>query len=313
MTGAWGVALSMPSPPWSSFHIGPVTIHLYALCILAGIFVAWTMAKRRFVARDGQPEWFENIALVAVLAGIVGARIYHVITDYELYFGAGRRPIEAFYIWQGGLGIWGGVGAGTLAVWLMCRHYHLRFGAVADVIGPALLVAQAIGRLGNWFNQELFGRPTTLPWALRIDPEHRPAGYTQYATFHPTFLYELIWCLLAMVLLLFLERRWQLARGRCFALYVVLYTFGRFFIERLRIDPVNRPGGLRLNEYTSVIVFLVGLVVYIVLTLRHRGDTNQSVLGVPPVTGSQPEQGPDTASEAGSDADDDRGVEPPDA
>lgn len=270
--------LSLPSPSVSDFHIGPLTIHYYALCILAGIFVAWGMAKRRFVARGGQPEWFENIALVAVLAGIVGARIYHVITDNELYFRPGRDWVHAFYIWDGGLGIWGGVAAGAIVVWFMCRHYGARFGAVADVIAPALLVAQAIGRIGNWFNQELFGKPTSLPWGLRIDLEHRPMGYEQYPTFHPTFLYELVWCLIAMGVLLWIEKRWHLADGRCFTMYVILYTFGRFFIERLRIDPVQHVDGLRLNEYTSSIVFVAALILFAVQTWLRPRTGDQSVV-----------------------------------
>ncbi|GAA1378267.1 prolipoprotein diacylglyceryl transferase [Luteococcus sanguinis] len=261
--------LSLPSPSWSAFHLGPVTIHAYALCILAGIAVAWAWGTRRFVARGGQAETFENITGVAVVFGIVGARLYHVITDYQLYFGPGSNPIDALKIWQGGLGIWGAVALGALGAWIMCRRSGLSFGDFADVVAPTLLVAQAMGRLGNWFNQELFGRPTTLPWGLEIDADHRPAGFTQYATFHPTFLYELVWNLAGAAFLVWAERRWKLGWGRLFALYVIVYCFGRLWVERLRIDTVNTIGGLRLNEYTSVVVFLIGLVLFMWIGRRH--------------------------------------------
>ncbi len=263
--------LSIPSPPWSDFHIGPLTIHYYALCILTGIVVAWIMTKRRFVARGGNPEQFENIAAVSVVLGIIGARLYHITSDYELYFVPGKDPIRALYIWDGGLGIWGAVALGGLGVWLMARHYGVPFGDIADSFAPGLLVAQAIGRLGNWFNQELFGRPTNLPWGLEIAPQYRPAGFTQYSTFHPTFLYELIWDLLSAFVLLRLERRFRLGRGRTFTAYVVLYTFGRFWVESLRIDHANKPFGFRLNDYTSAIVFIGAIIVWVILARKRPG------------------------------------------
>lgn len=263
--------LFLPSPSVSEFHLGPLTIHVYALCILAGIVVAWVLSRRRFVARGGNPEQFENLAAVAVVCGIVGARLYHVLTDPELYFGAGRHPLHALFIWEGGLGIWGAVAGGAFGAWLMARHYRLRFAMVADAIAPALLLAQSIGRLGNWFNQELFGRPTSLPWALRIDPQFRPDGYGQYATFHPTFLYEIVWNLFALCLLMWAERRLRLRGGRTFWLYVALYTFGRFFIERLRIDHANTIAGLRLNDWTSIVVFAVAVASFVLLGRRRPG------------------------------------------
>lgn len=274
--------LTIPSPSFSQFHLGPITIHIYALCILTGIALGWIIARRRFVARGGDPEQFENLCLVSVLSGIVGARLYHVITDNQLYFGPGKNPWHAFLIWQGGLGIWGGVAAGALAAWLMARHYKLPFGDVADCFAPALLVAQAIGRLGNWFNQELFGKPTSLPWGLEIAPQYRPAGYEQYATFQPTFLYELLWNLAACVVLLWLEKRFRLARGRVFAAYICLYTLGRFFVERLRIDPAHTFGGLRLNDYTAIIVFLAGAAIWWVLAKRRPGVVQQPLASAQP-------------------------------
>ncbi|AXE38756.1 prolipoprotein diacylglyceryl transferase [Acidipropionibacterium virtanenii] len=274
------IALSIPSPSISGFSIGPVRIHFYALCILAGIVVAYLIGGRRYRAGGGRQEDFETVTIWAVIAGIVGARIYHVITDHELYFGPGRTWYHAFFIWQGGLGIWGSIAGGALAVWLVCRSKGLRFCDLADALAPGILLAQGIGRLGNWFNQELFGGPTSLPWGLRIDLEHRPLGYLQYSTFHPTFLYELIWNVAGACFLLWADRRWKLGRGKLFCLYVVTYTFGRFWVERLRIDPANHVNGWRINSYTSLLVFLAGLVLFIWL-LRNKPGATAPETGVP--------------------------------
>ena len=217
--------------------------------------------------------------MVAIPCGIIGARLYHVITDYQLYFGPGRHPIDALKIWHGGLGIWGAVALAVLGAWLVARRRRDRLPALLDAAAPGLLVAQAIGRLGNWFNQELFGRPSTLPWALEIAPQYRPAGYQQFATFHPTFLYELVWDLLAALVLIVVDRRYRLGRGKVFALYIVLYTAGRFWIEALRIDTVNEIGGFRLNNYTSLIGFVLGLVWFVWL-VRHRPGREAVVEGV---------------------------------
>lgn len=264
--------LSIPSPPISGFSLGPVQIHFYALCILAGIVVANLLGRRRYVARGGDPEDLEVLATWAIVAGIIGARAYHVITDHQLYFGPGRQWYRIFFIWQGGLGIWGSIFGGAIAVWLVCRHRGLAFGAVADSLAPGILLAQGIGRLGNWFNQELFGRPTTLPWALQIDPAHRPAGYLDVATFHPTFLYELLWDVAGAVFLVWVDRHGRWGRGKLFCLYVVVYTFGRFWVERLRIDPAHEVDGWRLNSFTSLFVWSLATVT-LVWMLRHRpGD-----------------------------------------
>ncbi len=249
----------IPSPPTGVWQLGPVPIRAYAICILIGIFVGLYIGGRRWRARGGSSDTLDTAVFLAIPLGIVGARIYHVITDYQLDFGPGRRPIEALYIWNGGLGIWGAVALGALGVYLVCRRRHASFPAMADALAPGLAIAQGIGRLGNWFNQELFGRPTTVAWALQIDPQHRPAGYADFATFHPTFLYELLWTFLIAGVLIWADRRFRLGRGKVFALYVVLYTLGRFWIEGLRIDKVNEVGGFRLNEYTSVVVFVLAL------------------------------------------------------
>ena len=263
----------IPSPSQGVWHLGPVPIRAYALAIILGVVAAVWFGNKRWTARGGAPGQIADIALWAVPAGIVGARLWHVATDSNLYFGSGRDWWRAFEIWNGGLGIWGGVAGGMLGAWIYCRRHHIPVLPLADTLAPALLLAQAIGRFGNYFNQELFGRPTTLPWALQIDAAHRPDGYEQYATFHPTFLYEALWNVAAIAAILWLERRFRLDNGRVFALYMMLYTLGRGWIENLRIDPVELRdvGGLRLNVWTSLIVFLAGAAYFIYRT-RHRGD-----------------------------------------
>jgi len=252
--------LFIPSPDTGVWHLFGVPIRAYALCIIAGIVVGGIIASRRWRARGGTADTLELVIAVAIPCGIVGARLYHVITDYQLYFGPGRDPLDALKIWNGGLGIWGAVAGGVLGGYLVARRKQVRFPAMLDAVAPGLAVAQAIGRLGNWFNQELFGRPTTLPWGLEIDDSHRPSGYQDFATFHPTFLYELLWNLGVAGVLVWADRRWRLGHGKVFALYVMLYTAGRFWIEALRIDSVNEIGGFRLNNYTSLIVFVIALV-----------------------------------------------------
>jgi prolipoprotein diacylglyceryl transferase len=267
------VPLFIPSPPTGIWYVFGFPLRAYALCIIAGIVVGMVIATRRWVARGGTSESLEMCVVVAVPAGIIGARLYHVITDYELYFGpdAPMTPIDALKIWHGGLGIWGAVALGVLGAYLVARRRKLAFPALLDATAPGIAVAQGIGRLGNWFNQELFGRPTTLPWGLEISPNYRPLGYEQYATFHPTFLYELVWCLLIALALVLLDRRFRLGHGKVFALYVVFYTLGRFWIEALRIDTVNRVGGFRLNNYTSLIVFVVALAWFLWLVKNRPG------------------------------------------
>jgi prolipoprotein diacylglyceryl transferase len=280
MNGRVPVGLSIPSPSTGVWEIFGLPLRAYALCIIAGIIVAMIIANRRWVARGGSGESIEIVVVVAVPCGIVGARLYHVITDYQLYFGDGRHPIDAVKIWQGGLGVWGAVACGVLGAYVVARRRRIVFPALLDAVAPAIVVAQAIGRLGNWFNQELFGRPTSLPWALQIDPAFRPLGYGQYPTFHPTFLYELVWDLLVALALVLLDRKFRLGHGKVFALYVIFYTLGRFWIEALRIDQVNEIGGFRLNNYTSLIVFLAALGWFIWL-VRNRPGREEVVEGYP--------------------------------
>ncbi len=268
--------LFIPSPPQGTWDLFGFPVRAYAIFIMIGIVVAWVIGSRRWAARGGRPETLETAVLVAVPLGIVGARVYHVITDAQLYFGPGRDPVRALYIWEGGLGIFGAVAAGALGMWLVARRRGASFLAMADALAPGLVLAQAIGRLGNWFNQELFGRPTTLPWGLQIDPANRPDGYTQFETFHPTFLYELLWNVGVCLVLLWAGRRFRLGRGKTFALYVVLYSVGRFWIEALRIDPANEFGGVRLNNYTTLVILLAGLA-WLVWLLRFRPGLEESV------------------------------------
>ena len=273
--------LSIPSPGTNIWYLGPFPLRAYALCIIAGIIVGMIIATRRWRARGGTADSLEMVIVVAVPCGIVGARIYHVITDYQLYFGPGRHPIDALKIWQGGLGIWGAIALAAVGAYLVARRRKIVFPALLDAVAPGILVAQAIGRIGNWFNQELFGRPTTLPWALEIEPRYRPAGFQQFATFHPTFLYELLWNLAVALALVLLDRKFRLGHGKVFALYVMLYCAGRFWIEALRIDAVNEIGGFRLNNYTSLIVFLAALV-WLVWLIRNRPGREEVVEGDPP-------------------------------
>lgn len=262
----------IPSPAQGVWHLGPVPVRAYALCIIIGALLAIWIGEKRFVARGGRSGFIGDLATWAIPLGIVGARLYHVITDAQLYFGPGRNPVDALRIWEGGLGIWGAIAGGALGGWIACRRADVRFADAAGAVAPGLLVAQAVGRLGNYFNQELFGRPTTLPWALQIDAVNRPAGYEQFSTFHPTFLYELIWNLAAAAVLVWvLERRFRLSGNQVFAAYVMLYTAGRVWIELLRIDTVNHLGPFRLNVWTAIVVFTLAAAYF--LRSRRRAET----------------------------------------
>jgi prolipoprotein diacylglyceryl transferase len=261
----------IPSPSEGVWHLGPLPLRAYALGIIIGALVAIWIGERRYQARGGRAGLIGDVAIWAIPFGIVGARIYHVATDPELYFGEGRTMTDVFLIWKGGLGIWGAVAGGALGAWIACRRYGVSFSMVADALAPGLLVAQAIGRIGNYFNQELFGKPTDLPWGLEIAPENRPSGYLEFETFHPTFLYELLWNLAAAALIIAIDRKFRLTGGRAFALYAMLYTAGRVWIEALRIDTANHIGPFRLNVWTSIIVFTLALIYFVVTRNRQTG------------------------------------------
>jgi prolipoprotein diacylglyceryl transferase len=270
------VLASLPSPSQGVWHLGPIPIRAYALCIIAGIIAAVLLTQRRWKARGGAVDDVVDVAVWAVPFGIVGGRLYHVITDPELYFLPGRDPIKALYIWDGGLGIWGAVALGAVGAWIGCRRRGIRLMDFADALAPGLVLAQAIGRWGNYFNQELYGAPTTLPWALQIDPAHRPPDTPYIGLYHPTFLYESLWDIGVALLLLWVGRRFTLRRGKLFALYVAAYTVGRFWIEALRVDHANHILGLRLNDWTSLLVFAGALVA---LLWRRRPEARPDPRG----------------------------------
>jgi prolipoprotein diacylglyceryl transferase len=229
---------------------------MYGVLLAIGVLVAVGIAERRWRRRGYGSPGISDIAFWVVVWGVIGARLYHVITDYQRF---DDDPLRAFQIWKGGLSIWGAVIAGAIAVIVITHRRHMSTLVVMDCMAPGILTAQAIGRWGNWFNQELFGKPTTLPWGLEISPAHRPVGYEQYATFHPTFLYESLYCVALIAILLLAERRLPLKQGQTFALYVILYTFGRFWFENLRIDPAHDIGPLRVNAWVSVALFAFGI------------------------------------------------------
>jgi len=260
----------LPSPPQGVWNLGPIPIRAYALCILLGILVAVWWTKRRWVARGGAPDDVLDVVMWAVPFGIVGGRLYHVITDPELYFVAGKQPIRALYIWDGGMGIWGAVALGAVGAWIGCRRRGIRLADFADAVAPGLVLAQAIGRWGNYFNQELYGGPTTLPWALEIDPAHRPLATAGIGLYQPTFLYESLWDIGVAVLLVWAGRRFALKGGRVFALYAAAYTFGRAWVEALRVDPANHFFGLRLNDWTSLVVFVAAVAFLLLRRPRSR-------------------------------------------
>jgi prolipoprotein diacylglyceryl transferase len=272
---------SIPSPGQGVWYLGPVPLRAYALLIITGIVVAVWLGNRRYVARGGAPSVITDIAIWAVPFGIVGGRLYHVITDHQLYFGPnGAGPMAALRIWDGGLGIWGAVALGAFGAYIGARRAGVLLPPVADAIAPGIAIAQAIGRWGNWFNQELFGAPTDLPWGLAIDPAHRPAGYEQYATFHPTFLYESLWLLGVAVVVIWADRRFRLGHGRAFALYVLLYCVGRLWVELLRIDEANHVLGLRLNVWTALLVG-AGALAYLLVSARLRPGREDVLVRAP--------------------------------
>jgi prolipoprotein diacylglyceryl transferase len=274
--------LSLPSPAQGVWHLGPLPLRAYALCIIIGIIAAIWLAERRWVSRGGEPGAVSDVSLWAIPFGIVGGRLYHVITDPQMYFADGQNPWNAFAVWRGGLGIWGAIALGAVGAWIGARRAGISFSELAWALAPAIPLAQAIGRWGNWFNQELFGRPTDLPWGLRIDPEHRPVGYEAQTTFHPTFLYESMWNLGLAGLLIWVGGRFRMTGGQLFAVYVMGYTAARSWIEYLRIDTVNHVLGVRLNVWTSIAVFVAAAVAFSIATRRAhaveaRGSTGELV------------------------------------
>jgi prolipoprotein diacylglyceryl transferase len=265
---------AIPTPSSSALELGPLTIHFYALCIIAGVAVAiWLGDKRLRAAFPNTEHVVADVAIFAIPVGVIGGRLYHVATTPEKYFGASGSPADILKIWQGGLGIWGAIALGALGAYLAYRRLQSQrelpgFANFLDALAPGLLLAQAVGRWGNWFNGELFGRPLDAPWALSIPPSLRPAGFSAFETFHPTFLYESIWMASLALALISIGKR--LPVGALFALYVAGYSLARFFIEGLRIDQAYTFNGLRLNQYVALLIFSASCAVLIGLRRAKR-------------------------------------------
>lgn len=295
MKTGWGGALptALPSPEQAVWFLGPFPVRAYALCILVGIFAAIYISYHRMRARGGTGEEIYDIAGWAVGFGIIGGRVYHVISSPRPYFGEGGNLLDAVKIWEGGLGIWGAIAMGALGAYIGCRRHDHSFGDMADAVAPGLLVAQALGRWGNYFNNELYGGESQAPWALQIHQWDAGAGRAVVDAsgqavvlgyFQPTFLFESVWALLVAVGLMLLDRRHRLAKGQVFALYLMGYTLGRFFIELIRTDPAEIILGQRVNVWVSIAIFILGLALY-----SYRG-----VRGVYPPRGAVHLQEPST-------------------
>ncbi|MFI8823069.1 prolipoprotein diacylglyceryl transferase [Streptomyces sp. NPDC053431] len=286
----------IPSPSTGVIHLGPIPLRGYAFCIIIGVFVAVWLGNKRWIARGGTAGTVADIAVWAVPFGLVGGRLYHVITDYQLYFSEGENWVDAFKIWEGGLGIWGAIALGAVGAWIGCRRRGIPLPAYADAIAPGIALAQAVGRWGNWFNQELYGKPTDLPWALKITAgANREAGL-----YHPTFLYESLWCVAVALVVIWADRRFKLGHGRAFALYVAAYCAGRVWTEYLRVDEAHHILGLRLNVWTAIIVGLLA-VTYMVISAKVRPGREEIV--EPRKDAGEKAEG-DKAAENTDDADD---------
>ncbi len=313
---ALAVPASIPSPPpeFSKFSIGPLTIHAYALCILAGILIALWVTNRRLSARGGNSDMLWDIAIWAIPFGIVGGRLYHVLfTDPKYYFGLDGQQqhwIEIPQLWLGGLGIMGAISLGAVGALIGCRRTGIRLSAFADAAAPGVLLAQMAGRWGNWFNQELFGAPTTLPWGLEIDPNsyNFPAGYPADTLFHPTFLYESIWNLLGFFVLIALDKKFQLRRGALFCCYVIWYGIGRTFTESLRLDPAEiitvGPLSLRIHQWFAIglVVFGTLALIYVLTVLRPQNKNSIFLPGREPASAAVEGQANSTAGSSAADA-----------
>ena len=301
----------IPSPPTSGFPIGPIRLHIYGILIAAGIAAAVWLSQKRWQAIGGRPGTMSALAVWGVPGGLIGARIYSLATSWNVDTGGGRI-IQAFEIWRGGLGIWGGIVGGVFTGWIGVRRAGLRLAPLLDCVAPAFALAQAIGRWGNYFNQELYGSPSKLPWAVKIDS---PTGYAPGTTFQPTFLYECIWDLIVCLAVIQVEKRFRIRRGYLVTVYAALYTFGRFFVEHLRVDPAHTFLGLRLNDWTSVVVFVAAIAVLLVKGRAGEGDERAgdplpagAVTGMPPKKSDRAETPALTSGAAAQTEDHDAGV-----
>jgi phosphatidylglycerol---prolipoprotein diacylglyceryl transferase len=260
---------SIPSPSSGEVHVGGVALHAYGVMLLLGILAAVWLTGRRWTRRGGDWDLVFRVAMWGVAGGVVGARLYHVITSWNEVPDPKWQGV--FEIWRGGLGIWGGILGGVLAGAIVVRSSGNSVYRFMDVVAPGLLLAQAIGRWGNYFNQELYGKPTGLPWGLEIDVQNRPQQYISSTTFHPMFLYESLWCLLGVGVLVLIDRRFRIRAPGLFALYVMWYTAFRTFEETLRIDPSHEYLGQRLNFWVSIGVFVLALLAFM-WAQRRSGD-----------------------------------------
>ncbi len=310
---------TIPSPDQGVWHIGPVPIRAYALCIIAGIIVAIWLGERRWVNRGGTKGTVIDVAVFAVPFGLVGGRLYHVITDNQLYFGEGKNPINALKIWDGGLGIWGAIALGAVGALIACRRRGIPLPAMADALAPGIVIAQAIGRLGNYFNQELYGAHTDLPWGLEIYQRYNPTNPDDFlngiaighvplpdSPVHPTFLYELIWNLGVALLVIWADKKFRLGHGRVFALYVAGYTAGRFWIEMMRTDTANHILGLRVNVWTSILLFAAAIAYFVLAAKRGPREAPETLW-------SKDVPREDSAAAASSDASDTAAASPAEA
>ncbi len=290
---------SIPSPDVSSFELGPIRVHFYALFILIGIALAIWIGSRRFRQRGGPAGMILDIALWAVPFGIVGGRIFHVLTHWDYYFYPGADLSKVFAVWEGGLAIFGALILGSVGAFIGARTAGIKFLAFADAIAPGVLVAQAIGRIGNYFNNELFGLPTTLPWGLEISTANPayPAGLPSGVLFHPTFLYELIWNLMGFAVLIWLDRKFKLRWGQMFAAYLITYSIGRAFIESIRIDPSEIFFGLRTNVWSAIFGIAIGVALFVWSRRKHKEEETSVYL-----PGREPKE-PDVIDSEGTKAD----------
>lgn len=326
---------SFPSPPQGVWHLGSLPIRAYAMFIIAGIVVALVIGDRRWIARGGEAGVVYDIAIWAVPFGVIGGRLYHVITDWRTYFGDGGLGLAAtFRIWDGGLGIWGAVALGGVGAWIGCRRRGIPLPAFGDAIAPGIVLAQAIGRIGNYFNQELYGGATNLPWGLEIYYRRDSSGVVDVHSVdgvstgqiaqivHPTFLYELLWNILVFLALIYIDRRFRIGHGRLFALYVAGYCLGRFFVELMRTDAATHIAGIRINSFTSTLL-LIGALIYFVRAPKGRealavngsgdGEASDTAMGDDGTT-ERVDSGVDPATaaaalETGQRSDDDAGAE----
>lgn len=265
--------MPIPSPSQSVWWLGPIPLRAYGILIVLGMFVAIYIGKKRYQARGGDGELLYDIAMWAIPMGIVGARLYHVITTPDDFFSSWETIAAIPRIWEGGLAIWGGVSAGALGAWIAVHRAGQRIGPVADALAPGILVAQAIGRWGNWANQELFGSPTTLPWGLQIDDAHLPPGYPSGTLFHPTFLYESLWNVTMAVIIIVLDRRLKFRSGQVFALYLIAYGTGRIIMETMRLDEAHEYMGIRLNAWASIFAIVLACILVVYFQRRNQPTT----------------------------------------